>query len=491
MKATLLRKLSITYILIPNLLFSFGWFRQPYSWLLIIGYLFLLFREFGKKEESESYSVKEVFFFILIALIWTFFSGAGGFSEQKSDFFAHNAKFYDLYKNPWPTYFPEIDRYACYYFGYFIVPAFIAKCIGQLHPLIIYFWSVIGYFLGFAWLYLLIDRNKTGLFAFFWFRGIGYILCLAFQKTNLIYIPVFRPVLNGLVQQSMYAPNQFLGTWIVTCILIYDVFLKKQIKESVFPITLVIIWGIFPSASLVIIYILLWIRHFITENNYKELLSTTSISTFLLPAILVVPALIYFLSANVGTTKGLLWEFEEPLQISFYWFIGIFLDLIIYFLLISSLSFKEKLIPFWFMKYLFILLFIFSLYRIGYNNDWFYRTQIPIFIVIIIVLIRGFNLHIKARKWPASPVMKGLSFLIVMMMCLQFTAYVHLIRDNIIVKTLFPSATAFEPMPYDKYHNVYELMKTVYRDRGDAEQYLGAKNSFYELYLSRNTKNDR
>lgn len=488
MKAALLRKLSITYILIPNLLFSFGWFRQPYAGILIIGYIFLLLREFRKKEVSESYSFKEVIFLMLIALIWTFFSGAGGFSDQKSDFFAHNAKFYDLYKNPWPTYFQEIDRYACYYFGYFLVPSFIAKCIGQLHPLIIYFWTVIGYFLGFAWLYLLIDRNKAGLFAFFWFRGIGYILCLALQKTNLINIPVFRPVINGLVQQSMYAPNQFLGTWIVTCILIYDAFLKRQLKESVFPITLVVIWGVFPSVSLVLIYIFLWIRHFFAGKNYKELLTFSSISNFILPSLLILPALIYFLSANSGTIKGFLWQFGDPAQITFYYLVGIFLDLIIYFFLIRSLRSREKLIPFWLMKYLFLLIFIYSLYRIGYNNDWFYRTQIPIFIVIVIVLIRGANSYIKDRLLPASAFMKGLSFLVIAMMCLQMTAYVHLIRDNIIVKTFFPSATAFKPMPYNKYDNVYQLMKTVYKDRGDAEQYLGAKNSIYELYLSKNKK---
>ncbi|WP_254411796.1 hypothetical protein [Dyadobacter diqingensis] len=487
MKITLLRKLSLTYILIPNLLFSFGWFRQPYSGILIAGFIFLLIRELKKKNEPDFLPAKDLFFTLLFAIVWTFFSGAGGLSDQKSDFFAHNAKFYDLYKNPWPTYFPEVGRYACYYFGYYLVPSFLGKITGDLSPSFIYFWSVLGYFLGFSWVYLLIGRKKVGLFAFLWFRGIGYVLCLALQKSHIMNIPLYRPVINGIVQQSSYAPNQFLGTLIVTCILIHDVFVRKEFKEIWFPITLVFIWSVFPSISLSIIYLIVWVRHFIIKQNYMTLCNWSSLASFILPAILLLPTLGYFLSANQTTVKGLLWQFGDPFKISFYHFTGIMIDLVVYFLLIRSLKHREKLIPFWFTASLLTTLFVFSLYRVGFHNDWFYRTQIPIFIILVIVLIRGAYDCVEEKLLPAGWLNRSLSLLIVIMMFIQLSAYVHLLRDNIIVKTLFPSATSFKPMPYDRFPNVYLLMKKMYQDRGDAEQYLGQKNSFYELHLAPKT----
>ena len=93
MTTTFLRKISITYLLLPNLLFAFGWFRGPYSYMLIAGFLYLLLRKNKKAGDVESFDFKELSFLLIFALIWTFFSGAGGFSDQKSDFFAHNAKF--------------------------------------------------------------------------------------------------------------------------------------------------------------------------------------------------------------------------------------------------------------------------------------------------------------------------------------------------------------------------------------------------------------
>jgi hypothetical protein len=485
MNAAFLRKLSITYILLPNLLFAYGWFRQPYSSLLICGYLFLLLREFFKSGESEDLRIKEIVFLTAFALIWTFFMGAGGFSQQKSDFFAHNGKFYDLYKNPWPTYFPEIDRYACYYFGYYLVPSFLAKIIGQLSPILIYGWTALGCFLGLCWVYLLIERWKTGIFLFFWLRGIGYVLYLVSQKFHLADIPIYRPVINGLVQHSSYVPNQFIGTLIVTCLLIHDVFIRKQIREAALPVTLVFIWGIFPSITLTLMYAILWAGHWYERGNLKELFKCSSIPAILLPAVLLLPTIGYFLSANSSTIHGFLWQFDRPLNTVLYYVIGVGFDIVLYYYLTWRLKDRNILIPFWLINSLFATLFIFSLYRVGFNNDWFYRTQIPIFIIVVIVVLRGFHFFICERLLPKPWTDRLLAGVMIAMMVLQLSAYVHLLRDNILIKKLFPTLTSFKPLPYDRFPNTYQLMKTVYGNRGDAEQYLGQKNSFYERYLAK------
>ncbi|WP_146202313.1 hypothetical protein [Dyadobacter jejuensis] len=492
MHTTLLRLLSIAYLLIPNVLFSYGWFRQPYAILLVVGYCFLLGREFIPHDSPKSYFKKrEVLFLALFALVWTFFSGAGGFSDQKSDFFAHNAKFYDLYKNPWPTYFPEIGRFACYYFGYYLFPAFVAKLSGQLSPMVIYLWTALGFFLGLSWVYLLINRRKWALFALFWIRGLGFILYLFFRNTEWLSIPIYRPVINGLIQHSSYVPNQLIGTMILTGMLLDAVFVRKRIATMAFPITLNFIWAIFPSITLTLLYAGLCGYHYIGKRNYKELWSWTSIPNFLLPALLILPTLGYFLSANGSTIKGWIWSFDPPADALLYYVLGLGLDLLLYYYILQSLWERQRLLPVGFIKALFVLLVLLSTYRMGYHNDWFYRTQIPIFLILIIVLLRAFDTMLTHKSWPQSRLTLGVYALAVFMMILQMSSYVHQLKDNVLIKTLAPSLTTFKPMPYDRYPNVYQLMKDVYKDRGDAEQYLGNKGSFYEQHLAKTPINTK
>lgn len=491
MTTTLLRKISITYLLLPNLLFASGWFRQPYSSLLIIGLLVLLFREYRKTDPGETFSAKDLSFLVLFALIWTFFMGAGGYSEQKNDFFTHNAKFYDLYKNSWPTYFEEVESFACYYFGYFLVPSFLGKITGHLSPFVIYLWTFFGFFLGLSWVYLLINRSKWGLFAFFWLRGVGYVIYLASQKLHFLNIPIYRPVINGLVQQASYAPNQLLGTLIVTCMLVNDVFIRKKIEETAFPILLIFIWGIFPSFALVIIYLAICIRHYFIDKRISELWNWRIILTFLLPAILSLPLIGYFSSASNATVRGFLWKFNTPADTVILYILGVGLDFFLYYCLTKTLKKRESLIPFWFINLLFIVTIIFSSYRMGFHNDWFYRAQLPFFIVVVIYIIRGVLSYVNERVLPGRWLERALFAFVLLMMIIQMTAYVHLLKDNIIVKSLFPKATSFKPYPYDQFPNVYLFLRAVCGDRGDAEQYLGEKNSIYERYLAKERNQNR
>ncbi len=488
MHTSLLRKFSIGYLMLPNLLFSYGWFREPYAAGLILGMLYLFSREFLLPvTDNKFFKSKEVLFLVMLALVFTFFTGAGGFSQQKSDFFAHNAKFYDLFKNPWPTYFAEVDRYACYYFGYYLVPAAFAKLIGQLTPVSIYLWTALGYFLGFSWLYLLLNRRKWLLFAFFWIRGIGYILYLFFQKTQWLQIPIYRPVINGLIQHASYVPNQFLGTLIITTMLLHEIFIDKRIDRMAFPITLNFIWGVFPTITLTLIYLGIVIRHYGGGGRWRLLLHGKTLPNYLLPALLMFPTFGYFLSANGSTIKGFIWTFDPPVNSLLNYILGFGLDLFLYAYILWTLRDRQNLIPRWFISGLLVLLVGLSCYRMGYHNDWFYRTQIPIFIVLVIAMLLGAESYINKKQWPSSLLTKAAYALVVAMMLLQLSSYVHLIKNNVIVKTLAPGVTQFQPMTYDRYPNVYQLMKDVYRDRGDAEQYLGDKDSFYQRYLARDS----
>ena len=156
MKISTLRLLSISYLLLPNLLFAVYWFRWEVSCLILAGYFYFSWLEIkGYISDNEKilFTLRDIIFIGIIALSWTLLTGTGGFFRQSSDFWGHNTKFYDLTKNDWPIYFKEVNTYACYYFSYYLVPSFFSKIIGFLSPALIILWTFAGFFAGLLWVY--------------------------------------------------------------------------------------------------------------------------------------------------------------------------------------------------------------------------------------------------------------------------------------------------------------------------------------------------
>jgi hypothetical protein len=485
MSISTLRKTSVIYLLLPNLLFCGSWFRQPYAALLVTGYLFLLFLELKKPDSGPRFSGKELVYLFLFAIAWNSFSGVGGLVAQTSDFHAHNAKFFDLYKNPWPNYFPKIDRYSCYYFGYFLAPALISKMAGQLLPSVLFGWSVIGYFIAVSWIYHLIHRNKILLFSFLWVRGIGHIVVFTMKKTLLVIAPFYMPFFRATFEQSAWVPNQLIPTIIVTCILLYDAFNNHKPEESFFPLTLVFIWAIFPGICLALIFIILFCKKYVIDGNMKDIVSSPALVNYWLPALLFIPTMIYFLSSGTSTARGFLWEFGDAGTITLFYLIGFLVDWILLYLVVNQVQKQAPWLPGWFFHSIFILLLLVSSFRFGKNNDWFYRGQIPFFIIIIVGILRNLAHPVQTRTIPKNRTLLVTLAPFLLAGLIQIGYNFRLVRDNILVKSMFPAKTQFEPVPYDRFANVYEALKFLHPKDADAEQYLGRKDSFYELYLAR------
>lgn len=483
-----LRKASIGYLLLPNIIFCFGWFRQPYPLILVAGYLFLWARELIKKEKGEAFLCTELFYLLCFALIWTLFSGVGGFSQQTSDFWAHNAKYYDLYKNPWPNYFPVIDRYSCYYFGYFLVPALLSKLAGTLLPSALVIWSVIGYFLAVCWIYIFVRRNKLLLFSFLWIRGIGHVILFSLKKSLFITSPFYLPVLRAMFEQSGWVPNQLIPVIIATCILLYDSLERDKVDDTFFVLTLTFIWAIFPSICLILIYSIPFLKKYLAPGRFKELLTSTAICKYWLPGFLIFPSLIYLLSSQNTPLHGSLWQFDPSFSMTAFYLVGFFIDWLLFFYTLTYLQKKAGWVPQWFIYPLFLLLFLISLFRIGINNDSFYRGQIPFFIIIIVGILNGAQFMIKEIIIPKSRLFLTAIIPLILAAVIQLGFSSQILKNNILVKNIFPNTTDFQPIPYKKFDNVYEALKYLHGNKGDAEQYLGKKGSLYDKYLARDKK---
>jgi len=486
MNVGFLRKCSVTYLLLPNLLFCAGWFKQPYATILIVGFLYLLRLEYLKKDIKENLSFKDVLYLIFFACVWTFFCGVDGLSTQTLDWLAHNSKFYDLYKNPWPNYFPEVDRASCYYFGYYLVPAFLSKLSGKLLPSVIILWTALGFFLGLSWMFILIGRNKMLLFLMPFIRGIGQTVALILAKLDIYHaqIVIINPSLRSVFQQSLFATNQVIPALIVCGIVLYDCFFRKRIDDSFLVIVISFIWAVFPSMMLVLIFGGVFINKYLIQLSPKDFFKVRSIHTYLIPGLLFIPIFIYFLSADQISDQGFLWNFPSKKGLLFGYISGIVFDLIIFYIMIRLLSRKEFLYPSWFIFLLFLLLLLLSTYYMGMFNDSFFRGSIPVYIIILIIGLRGLNNSFRNKNWPSSPLFYVAGILITGLLAVQLRIETHFLKDNIVVNHYYPEKTEFTRFPYDTCANTYQTIKLSWGVKG-ANEYLAAKNSIFEKYLSR------
>ena len=487
MKIALLRKYSITYLLLPNLLFSFGWFRQPYSFILFIGYCYLFYLELRKKNEGESLIRKDILFLTLVASLWTFFCGVDGLSAQSGDWLAHNEKFYDLYKSEWPLYFSGIDRYACYYFGYYLIPSFLSKISGQLVPMIFVAWTFIGFLLGMSWIYILINKNKWLILVFLMMRGTGKLVVFILGKLHIIQIdvPAFSPVIRSIFDQSTFVPNQIIPALITCGVFAHDYFKRKAVDESFFVITLAFVWAIFPAMTLMLVYLTALIYKYLIENSWKELSGKKFLTWYLLPGLLFIPTFTYFLSSQTIAMQGFIWQFGAVKVVAFNYFTGIAIDFVVFYILAMVLNKKEKYFPLWFIHVLFAGLVLLSIYRIGVFSDLFTRGSIPLYILMFIGILRGLDRSIRTAEWPESRLFYPAFILITGLFINSLVAKSVLLRDNAAANLYLGQRSTYDKYAYDAFSDTYQTLLYGYKDREGAKQYLGAKTSVYKEYLSK------
>ena len=485
MNISTLRKLSISYLLLPNLLFIWGWFRFSVSIPIIGIILYLFYNELIKKKETDQpvLSYPDLAFLFVIVIAWTFLSGSGGYSFQVSDFYAHNSKFHDLYSSEWPYYFSNVSRLVRYYFGYYLVPAFIFKVTGHFYPFVIFAWTFIGFLLGLCWVYLLIFKNKILVLLFFAIGGCGTILATflaPISQTFGVSLHTFHINFGSMLDQSRWVPNQVIPSLIVSCIIIYDVLISKKYEESFFPISLTLIWAIFPFIALSIIYAV----YFFFNFKWKDLFSLNSIRTYLLPGIFLLPLLLYFGASDNAPVNGFIWDFKNDGPLIFRYFTGVFLDSIILYIIFYKLHqpsdiFSKKLVTIIFITFLLLSTFV-----LGKWNDWLIKMNISFLVIFLIAILRSVHSRFIIKNW----VNLNLAFTGFVLLFLllnfshQFIIIAKPVRRNILVS--FFTKEKFLAIPYTVYGNFYQTLLKVSSEE-EVQQYMAKKDSFFEQNLAR------
>jgi hypothetical protein len=445
----------------------------------------MLVLEWKKVDHTANLNLKDILWILLSSSVCLFFSGIDGLTTQTGDWMAHNQKFYDLFKNDWPTYFPEVGQYACYYFGHFLVPSFLCRVYGELLPSVLITWSLIGYVLGLSWLYLLLNKSMAAMIAMLFLRGTGhgaFVILKTFQFVDWLP-PNIVPSVRSLLEQLKYSSNQLIPVLIVSGILLFDFIHKKRLEDSFFLITLLFVWAIFPAASMALFYFALLIHKYVfqqpaTKLGFKELFVPLAI-----PALLLIPTLLYFLSSQSISSDLLLWDTPNKQKVILGYLTSMLVDLLLLFIVLTRLNKINPEFPQWLTNVLIAGLFIVSLFKIGKYNDLFFRSSMVFGMMIFILILR--NLVSVHRSKKLSSLYSILPALLVLAVLSGVGIFANrrLLRDNKISNHYLGTRPFYKEYAYDQYPNMYQTIRYGSKEELAVNQYLVKKGSFFEKYL--------
>jgi hypothetical protein len=483
-----LRNISIIYLALPNFLFYFYWVNIPTAILGTVTLSYLILKDSLGKDYSLEIVLNagHLVSIIVFSLFLTLVSGICGLAFQNVDYWAHNVKFYELMSYNWPLRFDE--AVISYYFGYYVVPGFVFKMTGEISEIVIFIWTWIGLLLGVCWLYLVLNKKLILVWVVLCIGDFPRLFKALFSlfSVKLYSFEDFGIEIWSNFENLLWVPNQIIPTLLIGGMMGYALKKRQQLDLLVLPVALSFWWAVFPTfiSGLLVggLVVRSWIL-FPGEQKWSRIVNRS-----LLPFLVCAPVLIFFLSHKASPLSGFVWTFRDATSnFIVEYVVNIGLNVIIFFSLYFLYK-RAKLpgfdsIPAYFV---FVLIVTLPLYRMGEVNDLLFRGAMPLLLLIGMYLLyplsisSGDDFFLMVRK---KPVMMALIILLFSssIICLErvFRAAVH----NPIIAGTVLNKHGFEPIPYDRYNNVYEVLQMKWSQKG-ADQYSGDTNSYYEKYIA-------
>ncbi len=234
-----MKRLSYIYLLLPFILFLFGWVRLtialPFALILLFALYKLLFTNYqpfdfaqGKSPLSTFHFSLPTVYWLLATALWLLLSGIGGYAFQNWDHNWRNVVLRDLMNFDWPVYYAQPKsgpiKMLVYYVGYWLPSALIAKFTNwQAANFVLFLWSLFGLLLVTHHLASALKTSplKAALF-FIFFSGLDFLGPLLFPKD---YPTILPPITHletwaGNLQYSSFTTqlfwvfNQAIPAWL-------------------------------------------------------------------------------------------------------------------------------------------------------------------------------------------------------------------------------------------------------------------------------------
>lgn len=228
MRLGLIKQVSVCYLALPVCLFFMGWLQPLPATVCIGALLFATWRTCrflgGETGADERLAPQLVFAIGLIAVLWVFMSGIGGFTFQNPDFHWRNAIHRDLATQSWPVVYSDADgSRLLYYFTYWLPSALFGPVLGWSGVnLLLFGWTCIGVILSLLLFVQLVGRKAVWVpLVFVFFSGcdfLGYWLMQPFVP----YLGEHLEWWSSALQFSSHTTtlfwvfNQSVPAWVVT-----------------------------------------------------------------------------------------------------------------------------------------------------------------------------------------------------------------------------------------------------------------------------------
>ncbi len=396
--------LSVSYLLLPFLLFTAFWLSQPYALLVGVSLIYcwiLCIKHFADSQSGAGIDLihwKQLLIGGLILAVWLLFSGIGGFAYQNSDFMFRNAILRDLIQHEWPVLYNS-DQHGnhqsvheqsilVYYIGYWLPSAVIGKLLGwKAGNIFLYLWTLLGLLLIFVLLcqYIKVVSYKIILIFIVW-SGLDIVGALIGPYAGHHPFPVsitsdiewWGVSINTPVQFSSNSTllywvfNQTLPIWLTTLLVLNG----RSDKILFFLITLTLFQAPFGTIGLI---------PFIGYQLISKLNTTTIkllIHNYLsfpntLGALLVLLVTTLYFTVNQAGTRVNFASYGVLGYAAFFLLeIGILAILIRKGQQVSLLLFSVG------------LLFFIPFIKIGYYNDFAMRASIPAVLILTVLTIK-------------------------------------------------------------------------------------------------------
>jgi hypothetical protein len=153
-------RLSILYLVLPFLIFLFGWIRLIIALPLSLILLFALYKLLNANYQLPTSNTQSPtpnllplsstsIYWLVITVLWLLISGIGGYAFQNWDHNWRNVVFRDLMNFDWPVYYAQPEsgpvKMLIYYVGFWLPAALIAKFTNwQIANFALFIWSLLG-----------------------------------------------------------------------------------------------------------------------------------------------------------------------------------------------------------------------------------------------------------------------------------------------------------------------------------------------------------
>lgn len=417
--------LSITYLLLPFLIFCVGFLRWYVAIVLILSLLYsgaIVVKQIYRKESSWRLSSARIFVLIGVSAFLCWVCGIGGYFSQSYDWIVKNPLLNDLTLSPWPLIldFSEAtddvqsicgeDKVAfVYYLFYYLPAAWMGKMFGSLMVarISLFFWSVYGLTLVGCWLFFTITKrvklsNKKIVFvlAVFVLWGgsdiVGQGIKVLFSDNpNMSFfswfdhwsLPYFMYHANF---SSLYwCFNQCIPLWLIVLLILHFQDIRTIIFFFGFS-SLYSPWGAMGLLPIVAVFIL-------TEIEKKGLPAFREIVNFpniVFPLLLLLVVGTYYLSNSTPIPeKGFFWEFWSVSDFLVAYIVFLLVELGIYVYLLRQEMRDDKI-----LLSAVIVLAIIPLYKMNYANDFVLRASIPALYIVCVKWIQWSCTHFNEHR---------------------------------------------------------------------------------------------